>query len=61
MRPTSIYDGQAHSVTLLRSPVEKSRPGVRPPGRGAALSPQRCIGVKLPMCVPDAKIWEALV
>jgi hypothetical protein len=35
MKPADIYDGRAHSVTLLRSPVEKSRPGVQPPGRGA--------------------------
>jgi hypothetical protein len=37
MRPTSIYDGKAHSVLLLRAPVEKSRPSVSRHSVGALM------------------------
>jgi hypothetical protein len=37
MKQSDIYDEKAHSVTLLRSPFGKSRPGMAVLGRGATI------------------------
>jgi hypothetical protein len=45
MRPTSIYDGKAHSVLLLRAPVEKSRPAALQPVGALMITLVRVLGL----------------